>query len=74
MVANMVFLKAGDGERFRPLSALFAEGARFFLNRSGVPKNFLFSSAIETNLGLFTTVALDGHSLSAIWAAFSLLI
>ena len=75
IVANIAFLTMGDGERLRPPTrfASTEDDLGFFLNLSGVPKNFLFSSAIETNFG-FTTAAFEGHNLSTIWAAFSLLI
>ena len=49
----------GEGERLRrpvrrrPRSPVSAEDdLGFLLNLSGVPKNFLFSSAIETYFGL----------------------
>ena len=64
----------GEGERFRrPRSAVSAEDdLGFLLNLSGVPKNFLFSSAIETYFGLMELWPIfGGHNLSTICAAFS---
>ena len=69
----------GEGERFRrppirkPRSAVSAEDdLGFLLNLSGVPKNFLFSSAIETYFGLMELWPIfEGHNLSTICAAFS---
>lgn len=70
-------LAAGDGERLR-LNKVWAEDdLGLMVERvwylSGVPKNFLDSSAKETNLGFFN-VEVAGQSLSTTRAALSLLI
>ena len=64
-VGMMIRRTAGEGERPRtwPRKCASADddlGCLARRNRSGVLKNFLFSSAKETNLG-FLRVDPDGH-------------